>query len=432
MKKLLLLPVILFAYSCFAQEVKHVVIISIDGFRPDFYLDHSWHTPNIRKLMSQGVHAMGVNSVFPSMTYPSHTTILTGVQPAEHGIYYNAMFEATGSTGKIYWNDSAIKVPTIYTAARQKGLKVASIFWPVSAGAPVTYNIPDIGSMGEENLEKYSKPAGFLTEVKTSVFNSSGKIDIGRNQNVARIAAYVVQKNLPDLMTVHFFGVDHAQHVEGRNSEMTRESVADADSGVAIIVDALKKAGAWNNTFIIVTGDHGFHDVKNTLNPNVWLKNAGLANDVKKGDWKAQFFTVGGSAFLYVKNNESAVLTQVLDLLSNLPEEEKKLFAIIDREKLDKAGANPEVQLALTGLNNTSFGAGFTGAERTAGRGGAHGYLPGTKEIQTGFVASGPGIKTGVVINEMNVGDIAPIVSKLLKLSLPSAKGTVPEGLFLE
>src|ERR1700712_333889 len=87
------------------QKDRHVVLITVDGFRPDFYLDPSWNTPNLQQLKKDGVFADGVNSVFPSMTYPSHTTIVTGVHPAQHGIYFNNMFEPNGPTGKMYWND---------------------------------------------------------------------------------------------------------------------------------------------------------------------------------------------------------------------------------------------------------------------------------------------------------------------------------------
>ncbi len=76
--------------ASFGQLAKHVILISIDGFRPDFYKDKSWSAPNLRKLMNEGVYAQGVNSVFPSVTYPAHTTLVTGAAPARHGIYYNA------------------------------------------------------------------------------------------------------------------------------------------------------------------------------------------------------------------------------------------------------------------------------------------------------------------------------------------------------
>src|ERR1700749_2500598 len=185
---------------------KHVVLITIDGSRPDFYLDSSWHADNIRAVMADGAYAKGVNSVFPSMTYPSHTTIVTGVQPAKHGIYYN-----TGPGEKVYWNDSSIKVPTLWGAATAKGMTVASLFWPVSADAPVAYDIPDIGSLGEKVREQYSKPAGFVDTLKATVFSGAEKIEYGKNINVARIAAYVIQQAQPTLMTIHFFAVDHAE-----------------------------------------------------------------------------------------------------------------------------------------------------------------------------------------------------------------------------
>jgi hypothetical protein len=340
------------------------------------------------------------------------------------------MFEPAGSTGKIYWNDSSIKVPTLWKAVQDKGMKATALFWPVSADAPVSYNIPDIGSMGEAVREQYSRPAGFMNTVRKEVFDGAAKIEYGRDVNVAKIAAYVIQKDQPNLMTIHFFSVDHAQHMQGREGDLVKAAVAGADSGIAIIVDALKAANIWSNTVIIVTGDHGFVTVKTNVNPNVWLSKAGLLNDVKIGDWKAQFFTVGGSAWLYLKDkNDTKTLQQVKDLLAALPEDQKKLFRIIDRKQLDAIGANPEVAFALSGENNTSLGNAFIEEVVKPGKGGSHGYFPDFHEIQTGFVAHGPGISKGAVIPVMNERDIAPSVAKLLGIDFPSAVGKIPAGL---
>lgn len=420
----------LFTTATFAQKAAHVVVITIDGFRPDFYLDSGWHTPNLHELMKNGTHANGVNSVFPSMTYPSHTAIITGVWPAKHGIYYNNMFEPNGPTGKIYWNDTAIKSPTVWAAAQKKGLTAAALLWPVSADAPVQYNIPDIGSLGEKVRNQYSQPAGFVDELKQNLFNNTAQIDYGKDHNVAAIAAYVIKKAQPNLMTIHFFSVDHYEHEQGRQGPLVQAAVSDADSSVGIVIGALKDAGIWNNTLLIVTGDHGFVDVKAAVNPNVWLVKAGLVTDVKKDDWKAQFCAVGGSAYLYLKNNnDTATLRRVKQVLADLPEADKKLFRIIDRQQLDKAGANPEVAFALSGENGASFGGAFTGEAVKPGHGGSHGYFPDFREIRTGFVAYGPGVKKGGVIQEMNVRDNAAIIAKFLQLSLPTADGKVPQGL---
>jgi len=417
----------------FSQRAEHVVLITVDGFRPDFYLDPSWNAVNIRKLMQDGTHANGVNSVFPSMTYPSHTTIVTGVQPVKHGVYFNNMFEPNGPTGKMYWNDSSIHAPTIWDAAEKKGMTVAALFWPVSADAPVQYNIPDIGGMGETVREKYSKPAGFVDVLKKEVFDNTDKIDYGRDHNVARIAAYVIGKSKPNLMTIHLFSVDHYEHMQGRDGDSVRMAVRDADSSVGIVVDALKKAGILDKTVIIVTGDHGFVDVKTSVNPNVWLVKAGLITDVKKDDWKAQFFSVGGSTFLYLKDrNDKATLAKVKEVLAGLPEADKKLFRMIDRLQLDAIGGNPLVEFALSGENGTSFGNAMTGEAVRQGHGGTHGYFPDLHEIMTGYVACGPGIKKGGVLTQMNQRDQASIVAVLLGLYFPTAEGKVPEGLLAE
>jgi predicted AlkP superfamily phosphohydrolase/phosphomutase len=427
----ILVFVLLLALAGTAQTAQHVVIVTIDGFHPDFYLDTQWHTTHLRQLMEEGTYAEGVNSVFPSITYPSHTTIVTGVQPVKHGIYYNSMFEPARPTGKlIYWNFDSIEAPTIWAAAAGQGLKVSSLFWPVSAEAPVTYNIPDIGSLGEAAREKYSKPEGFVDSLKNQVFDGASRIDYGKDENVARIAAYVIARDRPNLLTIHLFSVDHAQHMQGRHGDLVQAAIADADSSVGIIIGALRAAGIWDKTVLIVTGDHGFLDVTHQVNPNVWLAAAGLIGDVKKDDWKAQFYSAGGSDYLYLKDRgDKETLKRVMGMLAGLPKEEQQYFRIIDRRQLDAIGANPEVALALSGLNGASFGNSASGEAVLPGKGGTHGYFPDFQEIRTGFVAAGPGIRRGGIIPQMNLKDIAPVVAQVLGFPFPSAEGKIPGGL---
>lgn len=427
MKKWFLLAACCIAGSLLVEAqvqplARHVVLITIDGSRPDFYLDSSWHADNIRALMADGAYAQGVNSVFPSMTYPSHTTIVTGVQPAKHGIYYN-----TGPGEKVYWNDSSIKVPTVWGAATAKGMTVASLLWPVSADAPVAYDIPDIGSLGEKVRESFSKPAGFVDSLRAQVFGGAASLEYGRDVNVARIAAYVIAHARPNLMTVHFFSVDHNEHMQGRDGDLVRAAVRGADSAVGIIVDALKSAGIWDSTALIVTGDHGFMTVKTTVNPNVWLQQAGLITDIKSGQWRAMFYSVGGSSYLYVKDKEA--LTAVERILRSLPDTVSSYIRVIDRKQMDKIGGNPEAALALSGLNGAAFGNATDGPAVRPGHGGQHGYYPDFYEIRTGYVIHGPGVQKGAVIKEMDQRDQAAIIARLLGLDFPSADGKVPKGL---
>jgi predicted AlkP superfamily pyrophosphatase or phosphodiesterase len=431
-KQLIILFLVLFitAGQLVAQTAKHVIFLTIDGFRPDFYLDSEWQTPNLHMLMKDGAYAKGVNSVFPSMTYPSHTTLVTGVQPAKHGIYYNNIFTPDGARQQPYWQDSSIHVPTIWKAAKDQGMTVALLYWPVSANAPVDYNIPDIGGLGDEVREQYSLPKGFYAEVKKEVFGGVDKIDHGKNQNIAKIAAYIIKKSKPQLMTIHVFSVDGAAHAVGRNGTQVQEAVADADAAVGIIVDALKAAGIWENTVLLIGGDHGFYDVKKSISPNVWLKEAGLINDLKTGDWKAQFNTVGGSAYLYLKDpSDNATANKVKSILQSQPDSVKQYYRIISKEQLNKGGYNPNVAFALTAEHDASFGNASTGNAIKPGKGGAHGHFPDTKNIRTGLVAHGPGIRKGAVIQEMELRDMTPIMMKLLGIPFPKVDGKIPAGL---
>ncbi|GAA4791475.1 ectonucleotide pyrophosphatase/phosphodiesterase [Olivibacter ginsenosidimutans] len=417
MKRLFLFLICCLSLLSLHAQQKHVILVTIDGFRPDFYLEDKWPTPNLKQLLLEGIHAYGVNSVFPSVTYSSHTTIVTGVQPDEHGIYYNGVFDPDSAGNKIYWNFHQIKVPTIWETAQKAGLTVASLMWPVSAEAPTSFNIADIGGMGDSVRTKYARPEGVVETIKQEVFHSNADINWGKDQKNAQVAAWVIQNLKPNLMTIHLFSVDHAEHMVGREGSMVSEAISDADSAVGIIRQAIMDAGIADSTLFIVTGDHGFYDVKKSVNPNVWLSKAGLLQ-------KAQFYSAGGSTYLFLRDKkDKQTAKQVMTLLKSLPAEEKSYFRIVSRKEMNKIGADPNVAFALTGLEGAAFGNSRTRETITAGKGGTHGYFPDTRSIQTGFIAISPQMKKGVEIKEMNLRDITVFITEYLHLDMPTVKG---------
>ncbi|MEE1943542.1 ectonucleotide pyrophosphatase/phosphodiesterase [Pedobacter sp. KR3-3] len=427
-----------------AQE-NHVIVISVDGLRPEFYMDPNWAMVNLRQAMQTGSYAQGVRGVFPTVTYPSHTTILTGVKPSKHGIYYNTPVEPLGISGKWYWDYSSIKVPTIWSAAKQAGLTTACVGWPVTLGAPITYNLPEYWYLpknkGEQNdeikaLADVANPKGLFEEVQEL---ATGKLGQGgadldyysSDENKSRMASYLIQKYKPSFLAIHIAQVDHFEHEEGREGPKVRSAVAGADRAIKTIIDAVEKAGIKKNTTIIVTGDHGFVDVHTQVTPNVLLAKAGLYDPAKKDSWKAYFHASGGSAFLHLKDpKDKATLDKVKSILNGLTTGQKRLFKVVDRTALDEVGADPNAALALTAEQGVSFGPSAEGELVKPGKGGTHGYFPDFKEIQTGFVVFGKGIKPGVVIPQMGEEDIAPIIAKLLAFDFPSADGVLYQGLF--
>lgn len=432
LKKVLIpLTVILVANIAWAQnQDKHVIVVTIDGFRPNFYLEDKWSAPNLKAMKQEGVHAYGVNSVFPSITYPSHTTIVTGVRPASHGIYYNALFEKDSATkGQIYWHFDQIKSPTLWEVTQNAGLKAASVNWPVSVGAPTVFNISDVGSRGQKVMEDSAHPAGVSTLIKAKLLNNAPAIKVGVDKNVASIAAWVIKTEKPNFMTVHLLGMDHEQHLHGRNGPEVEKAIVLADSAVGVIRKAIADAGLKDNTLLIVTGDHGFYDVSTTVSPNVWLKEWGLIES--ENNWKAKFHTAGGGAFMFLKDkNDVTTLNTVMSKLKALPDADKKYFQLVDRKKLGAVGADPDVVLALTGLNGAAFSARTNALAVDKGKGGTHGYFPDTRNIQTGFVAEGTGLKKQTTIREMDLKDISAIVIGYLGLTMPTSEGKLPKNLF--
>lgn len=418
-----------------AQEA-HVVLITVDGFRPEFYKDASWGMVHLRQAMAKGSYSDGVRGVFPSVTYPSHTTIVTGVKPIKHGIYYNTPPEPLGVTGRWYWEYDSVKVPSIWTAAKDAGMSTACVMWPVTVNAPITYRIPEYWflpkggkSEGPSGMSKEASPAGLYEEIQENV---GGKManQFTSDVNNARMTAYLLMKYKPGFTAVHLADVDHYEHEQGRDGDKVRAAVASADQAIKTILDAVEKAGISENTTVIVTGDHGFVDIHTQLNPNVLLAKAGLQDNANKANWKAFFHSSGGSTFLHLKDkNDKQSLAKVRAVLNAMPEGQQKLFRIVERAELDKVGADPTVALALAPIQGVTFGGSADGEVMRAVKGGTHGYFPDFKEIETGFVAFGKGIQKNVVVRQMGLEDIAPLVAHLLKINLPSADGVLYPGL---
>jgi predicted AlkP superfamily pyrophosphatase or phosphodiesterase len=424
----------------------HVILISIDGLRPEFYKDPSWNMVHLRQAMQKGVCADGVDGVFPTVTYPSHTTMITGVKPLKHGIYYNTPSEPLGITGKWIWQYENIKTPTIFSLAKDKGLKTASLFWPVSVGSPATYNVPEYwylkdqgkGRITVKALRENAQPRGLFEEMEEY---ATGKLDeadfdgdyLTLDENLGRMGSYVIRKYKPALMAVHLVTVDHFEHEQGRDGDKVRAAIAGVDRAIKDILEAVQKAGIQNNTTVIVTGDHGFVDIHSALAPNVLLAKAGLYDPEHPANWKAYFHPAGGGAFLQLKDpNDQQTKEKVLQLLKNLPPQQQKAFIIKTREELDAVGADATAAFGLAAQQGFTFTPAAEGNFVRAAKGGTHGFYPDFKEIQTGFVAFGRGIRKGGVIPKMGLVDIAPLISHLLQLNLPAGDGMLYNGILEE
>lgn len=427
-------------------QVKHVILISIDGLHPDMYLDSSWPAPNLRELMKKGTYADHMLSVFPSYTYPSHTAMLTGALPARSGIYYN---QPIGSKGDWNWFTSAIKVPTLWEALKNVGLTSSAVEWPVSVDPDITYNIPEIWSDQYPDRitepRKYATP-GLIEEIEQK---ATGKLDsnnmsedyFSMDANSARMAAYIFKTYHPALLAVHFAEVDGFEHEYGRDADSVRLALEAADRAVGDVIEAVQRSKQKDSTVIIIVGDHGFSTFHTVFRPNMLIK-----------DLPAKFITAGGSAFLYraktaKKEDDERTIKAVIQRLDVLPKDKRKLFRIVGRRELDKMGADSSAILALAAVPGMVFTSSIAAAKATnqgpgtniqnspldgvfiSAFGGHHGYDPNNPEMFTGFIAYGTGIIKGGHIKEIRVVDIAPLVAKLLGIEFKTPDGKLVPGI---
>jgi predicted AlkP superfamily pyrophosphatase or phosphodiesterase len=474
------LPALLFVLSGSAQSVPsrrvtHVILISVDGLRPDMYLDSpnnpkggnnsngGWPTPNLRWLMKQGTYARHMRSVFPAYTYPSHTAMVTGALPARSGIYYNQPKTANGQWD---WYSTSIRVPTIWKVLKANGLTTAAVQWPLSAMDAITYSVPEIFDIHHPDdritLTRNYATGGLIDEIER---NATGVLDsatmsedyFSMDDNSARMAGYIFRTKRPAFLAMHLASVDGMEHEQGREGDSVRLAMASNDHDIGLMLEAIKRSGAGDSTVIIIVGDHGFSDFHEVFRPNMLIQGIG-----------AKFITAGGSAFLYptpiadgwppcdsnrLDKGRQKRLQQLADVvtaaLNKLPEDKRKLFRIVDRAELDKMGADSAAILALAAVP----GLVFSGAVKPAGAvnngpgtqiqqnpldgvfiaayGGHHGYDPNLPEMYTGFIATGPGIKKGGTVADLCETDISPLVYALLGIDFKTPDGKLIPGILV-
>src|SRR6476659_741767 len=265
-----------------------VVLMSVDGLA-NFYMDDpAAEMPTIRKLAAEGASAAGMRASDPTVTWPNHTTLVTGVSPARHGVVGNNYYDrAKGEKVTLIWDpvldkDEIVKVPTIYDLAKSAGMKTVAIKWPATRNArSLDMTCPDVGK--EELVRKYTTPA-LLDECKQAgydiVYGDEGKT-VGRTESIAKdemwthIFNMLLHNHRPNLALLHVIAVDHTEHTEGPRSEGAYDAVKAADGQVREVWEELQKDFPGKATLIVVS-DHGFSANKKKVIPNEALEKAGL------------------------------------------------------------------------------------------------------------------------------------------------------------
>jgi predicted AlkP superfamily pyrophosphatase or phosphodiesterase len=413
-----------------------LVMISIDGLRPDYVTAadaNGLKIPNLRRFLKDGAFADGVAGVIPTVTYPSHTTLITGVWPAKHGILGNTVFDPLGKNQSgWYWYAEDIKVPTLWDAARQAGLTTASIQWPASVGAHVTWNIPEIWRANTDDDAKLVRALateGLLPPLEKELGPYPRGQDVEDDERRGAFATRLLDTKRPQLLTLHLLALDHVEHETGPLSRETFAVLERQDAIVGKLRDAAERL-APGHAYVAIVSDHGFVKIEARFNPFVAFRDAGLITANSRGtvtDWKAMPWTAGGSAAIVLKDpGDAATLAEVRALLDKLAADPANgIDRVLDADTLHARGGFPTASFLVGCKPGWFVGSGYSGAvaTKTTRPAGTHGHLPDLPELRAAFFVVGPGVPAGRSLGLVDMRDIAPTLARSLGLSLPSAEG---------
>ncbi|HLY10574.1 MAG TPA: alkaline phosphatase family protein [Planctomycetota bacterium] len=439
------IPALLLLASCsaapdapVAPQDRLVVLISIDGLPADVLKDPLLHLPTLRRLMEEGATAEGLRCSFPTVTWPNHTTLVTGVPPAKHGVLANSYYDRAQQKvvallpDPVFDKDEIVKAPTIYDVAHAAGLKTAGIIWPASRNAKtLDWTVPDCGT--KDLWDKYGtaswmdelRKEGIPVDLQESWAKNNGGVQ--RDWMYARATAQVIRKHHPNLVLLHLVEVDHVEHAKGPRTPDAAWAASQADDRVRDVIEAIEAAGMKDRATVFVVSDHGFFGYTKQINIGVALKKAGLLT--LEGDTitarTAASVSQGGASFVYelapgVADKIRAALSGVEGILRIL---EPKDFPA---EGMTTPAVDPRmadlVLAAKEGYSFTDSAAGDRIVTETPLKG-THGYLPDDPKLYATFIAWGAGIRRGARLPVTDSIHVAPTIARLLGLNLGSADG---------
>jgi predicted AlkP superfamily pyrophosphatase or phosphodiesterase len=436
-----LVAVLILAANTQAQQQAPslLVMISVDGMRPDYITEadvHGAKVPNLRRFLKEGTYAEGVVGVVPTVTYPSHTTLVTGVWPSKHGILANSTFDPLRQNQEgWYWYTEDIRVPTLWDVAGAAGRTTASIQWPVTVGAHITWNIPEYwraNTPDDAKLLRALSTPGLLEEAGAELGEFRGGTDTSAkgDEILGRYAEWILEKKRPSLLTLHLSSLDHIEHQTGPFSPEDIAVLESIDATIGRIRATAEKL-APGRVFLAVVSDHGFVRTDAQLNLFPLFSEVKLITINDKGkitDWKAMPWPTGGSAAIVLKNpSDSETLSQVRELLAKVASDPVNgIDRILETEELHKRGGYPTASFFVGLKPGWRTGSALDGPVLSKLKvGGTHGAMPDLPDLHASFFLIGPGVPAGKSLGTIDMRDVAPTLAHEVGLALPSADGKI-------
>jgi len=408
-----------------------LILISVDGLVPERYTSVTG-SPLLRDLAARGAFASGVVGVWPTNTRPTHTSLLTGVTPAMHGIVNNEPLDPERRRNPAFnWFAREIRVPTLVTAAEDAGLSTAVVGWPVSVGMHADWLLPTFNwtHPRDAHLLRTLSTPGVFDDYERQAGEPFGWPPTDERR--VNMALLLLQAHRPDVTLLYLGEFDAYAHTYGLDGDWTASAAREVDRQLRRVLQVID-AQADPRTFVAIVSDHGFIDVEHAVGPNTLFAREGLIELDEDGgirSWQAFSHGTGGSSLVYLgEPTDEATAGRAGDLLETFARDERSgIERILAREDLAREGADPAATFALAmrpGYSliedtNRLFGNPYIAA--------MHGYPPERPEMRASFILTGPGLEGTGNLGVVRMTQIGPTLAKLLGITLsPEADNPIP------
>lgn len=420
---------------------RHVILVSLDGLAAYLLDDPNASLPTLRKLAKEGTVVTGGMKVSnPSVTWPNHTTLITGVRPDKHGVLANGVLVRSGPGVPVRIDPARdhselVRAKSIVDTMHEMGLRTGEVNWPCTRNSP-SYDdsipdVPDALRYTTPRLRDELTEMGLLTK-NDDKYSFTVPSSVGKDWVWTETACHLIKTRKPHLLLVHLLNVDSTHHAFGSQTPAGYTANSYIDLCLARIVEATREAGILANTTFIVVSDHGFITTPNAIKPNVALRDAGLLKADGKRIVEARVHVVpeGGIGLVYCTNPlEAKELRQTIESAFQGKEGVDQIlfpdrFAEFGLPMPREYEQAPDAVIAAKegfSVSASVEGSEFVEPNTKVGTSlGSHGFLSTHPRMNATCILWGKDIQAGRSITGIENTSIAPTIAKLL--GLPQAE----------
>lgn len=421
---------------------RHVVVVSVDAMvYEDLALFSKLYA--MEQVWDKTARVNRVRSIYPTITYPCHCTMMTGMYPDKHGVVNNEQPVMCAENSHWQHMRESVKTATIFDAAKKNGMTTAAVFWPVTGNDPsIDYLIDEYWPQNGETTKQAFLDSGSSAEVVEKIIIPNIQLLENKHRQhpladafVMRCAADILREFKPNLLMIHPANVDAARHQSGLFSPLVDSALHDTNLWLYELFQAAKDAGIYEQTDFFIVSDHGQMEIRRSIALNALLAEYGLIHVSEEGkitEWTAFAKSGGLSALVYLKDPEDVrariKTEEVLRILRDgglcgisdiLTEEQARKryhlggeFAFVVETDGWTSFSNSWTKPVVRALDNRDFRYGRA----------THGHQP-EKGPQPTLIAFGPHIKSGTVLESANLVDEAPTFARVLGVTMENTDG---------